>query len=57
MPLLNYRVPNAAWDELENLLIEVEGAHDGGKAAAKMLLPVVKRKLEELIATIRAYGT
>ena len=60
------RIPNAAWDELDDLVLEVDADKSSNKdekkkeaawAAAKELLPALKKKLEELIDRIKAYGT
>ena len=54
-------IPNAAWDELDELLleeVEVESSEgkEAGKAAAKGLLPTMRTKLEELVEKIKTYG-
>lgn len=60
-------IPNAAWDELDELQIEtrVESPKDldassrdkAMKAVENLLLPCVREKLEQLIDRIREYGT
>ena len=56
------RIPNASWDELDDLAIEVEvdkaegGGEEAARAAARALLPTVRAKLEELLTRIKGYN-